>query len=224
MRLKTWSPLTTKEVFALTDRPDAPLITSADDLLKILLGELAKFESEIHGAQTPVRGLWDLQPNRTWRPAEEDALSNSVALHLRRALGVSGIFANREVEVAKTPGAGSGRRTDILINTVRRDAHGEPFDPIAAVIEVKGCWNRGLFSALREQLVSDYMVNLQAPIGIYLVGWFDPAHWDDTDYRRGRAPRTSIADVRTQLEAQAAAVPSALHVRTVVLDIKTPGT
>ena len=151
-------------------------------------------------------------------------MSNAVAVYLRHALEDAGIFANREVEVVRTPGAGSGRRTDLLINAVRRDAEGRTFDPLTAVIEVKGCWNRGLLTGLSEQLVSDYMVNLRAPVGIYLVGWFDPAKWDETDYRRPSVLRISIGEVRTQLGEQAAAAPGGFQVQAVVLDIKAPGT
>jgi hypothetical protein len=117
MRLKTWSPLITPEIFALTDRPDARLVTSAGDLMEILLKTLAKLEAELHGAQTPVRGLWDLQPNKSWRPIEEDGLSNAVAIYLTRELASVGIFANREVEVVRKVGAPIGRRTDILSRT-----------------------------------------------------------------------------------------------------------
>jgi hypothetical protein len=63
---------------------------------------------------------------------------------LQQELQVEGVFANREVEVTRRPGAPVGQRTDILVNTVRRATDGRPFDPIAAVIEVKGCWNSEL--------------------------------------------------------------------------------
>jgi hypothetical protein len=61
MRLKTWSPLTTREMFALTDRPDTRLVTSTDDLLAILIEILDQFAAELHGAQTPVHDLCDRQ-------------------------------------------------------------------------------------------------------------------------------------------------------------------
>jgi hypothetical protein len=65
--------------------------------------------------------------------------------------------------------------------TIGRDSTtGEPIDPIAAVVEVKGCWNDDLFTALGTQLVTDYMVQLGAPVGVYLVGWFDLVNWDPT--------------------------------------------
>ena len=225
MRLKTWSPLTTKEIFALTDRPSARLVTSAADLLEILVDALAKFVTELHGAQTPVRDLWDRQGStQIYRPIDENGLSDVIARYLGQELGGTGIFANREVEVMRRPGAPVGQRTDILVNTVRRGLDGQPFDPITAVIEVKGCWNSELFTALQDQLVRDYMVRLGAPVGIYLVGWFDNAQWDNTDYKRGQVPKATITDVQVQLDLQAAAAPEEFQVRAVVLDIRAPGT
>ena len=115
MRRKTWTPLTIKELFALTDRPSAKLITSAADLLETLLDTLAKVASELHGAQTPVRGLWDRQGStQSYRPIDENGLSDVVARYLRQELQVQGVFANREVEVTRRPGAPVGQRTDIL--------------------------------------------------------------------------------------------------------------
>jgi hypothetical protein len=225
MRLKTWSPLTVKEGLALTDRPSAKLISSAADLLQTLLDTLARFAAELHGAQTPVRGLWDRQGStQSYRPIDENGLSDVVARYLRQELQVQGIFANREVEVTRRPGKPVGQRTDILVNTLRRAADGQPIDPIAVVIEVKGCWNDELFTALEEQLVGDYMVDLRAPVGIYLVGWFDPAQWDPADYRRAQVPKMSIAAAQNRLDQQAAALTDGFQVRAVVLDIRVPGT
>lgn len=224
MRLKTWSPLTTKEVFALTDHPSARLVTSVADLLEILVDNLEKYAAELHGAQTPVRDLWDRQGStQEYYPIDENGFSDVIARFLRHELGGAGIFANREVEVTRRPGAPVGERTDILVNTVRRRENGEPFDPITAVIEAKGCWNAELFTALEEQLVRDYMIRLQASVGIYLVGWFDKTQWDGTDSRRRKVPPVTIDQVRDRLNQQAAAAPNGFQVRAVVLEIKAPG-
>lgn len=223
MRLKTWSPLTPREVLALADRPETRLVTSAAELLGILVEALEKFATELHGAQTPVRDLWDRQgTKRVFRPIDENGFSDVIARFLRRELGSSGIFANREVEVSRRPGAPVGQRTDILVNTVRRRENGEPFNPITAVIETKGCWNKELFTALEAQLVHDYMVKLNAPVGIYLVGWFDSAQWDKTNNRRGRVASSTINEVRDRLEQQAAAAPEGFLVHAIVLDIRAP--
>jgi hypothetical protein len=109
MRLKTWSPLDTKEIFALTDRPNARLVTSAADLMDILLVTLGKFAAELHGAQTPVRGLWDRQRGtRLYCPIDENGLSDVITRYLRQELQPVGVFANREVEVTRPPASVRG--------------------------------------------------------------------------------------------------------------------
>ncbi|MHB1658344.1 MAG: NACHT domain-containing protein [Acidithiobacillus sp.] len=225
-RMKTWSPLTPKEIFALTDQPNSRLITSAGDLLHILEDTLAKFATELHGAQTPVRDLWDRQSGGDiYRPIDENGLSDVIVRYLRRELEGKGIFANREVEVTRRPSAPVGQRTDILINTLRRTINGQAFDPIAAVIEVKGGWNSTLFTAMESQLVQDYMVRFSAPVGIYLVGWFDTAHWDGDDYRRRSQERYgTIADVRDRLNQQAMVRSDGFQVKAVVIEMRAPGT
>jgi hypothetical protein len=146
MRIATWSPLSPKEVLVLTDQPNLKLVTSPADLCEVLAAALEKFSAALHGAQTPVRDLWDQQKGEDiFRPIDENALSDVVTRFLRAELGTCGIFANREVEIGRAPGAPVGQRTDILVNAVRRRADGEQFDPIAAVIETKGCWNDELF-------------------------------------------------------------------------------
>lgn len=225
MRLKTWSPLALSEIFALADRPNARLVISAADLMEILVETIGKFAAELHGAQTPVRGLWDRQGSaQIYRPIDENGFSDVIARYLRQELGAMGFFANREVEVTRRPGAPVGQRTDILVNTLRRGLSGQPLDPIAAVIEVKGCWNPEVVTGLEEQLVRDYMVDLSAPVGIFLVGWFDITDWDPADGRRRQTPRRPISEVQDQLDQQAAAAPEGFQVRAVVVDIRAPGT
>ena len=120
MRIATWSPLTPKEVLALADQPNLKLVTSPADLCEVLVAALQKFNAALHGAQTPVRDLWDRQKSKDiFRPIDENALSDVITRFLRAELGSSGIFANREVEVSRAPGAPVGQRTDILVNAAR---------------------------------------------------------------------------------------------------------
>ncbi len=225
MRIATWSPLTPKEVLALADQPTLKLVTSPADLSEILVAALQKFNASLHSAQTPVRDLWDRQKGKDiYRPIDENALSDVITRFLRAELGSSGIFANREVEVTRAPGAPVGQRTDILINAVRSRSEGEPFDPLAAVVETKGCWNGELFTALERQLFQSYMIPLRAQVGIYLVGWFDTDKWDPEDNRRNRVPSIPIRDVQAQLDRQAAALPQGFIVRPIILECRVPHT
>jgi len=223
MRIATWLPLSPKEVLALADRPNLKLVISSADLCEVLVAALQKFNASLHGAQTPVRDLWDRQQNKDiYRPIDENALSDVITRFLRTELGGAGIFANREVEVSRVPGAPVGQRTDILVNAVRRRSDGELFDPLAAVVETKGCWNGELFTALEGQLFRCYMIPLRAQAGIYLVGWFDTDRWDPDDSRRARVPKIGIEAARSELDRQAAALPDGFVVRPVILECHAP--
>jgi hypothetical protein len=217
MRATTWAPLTPAEIFRLAESRDRLLVRSPQDLIDLLVDTLRKYGAQLHGEQTPIRDLWDRQADGTFRPIEEDSLSNHVNRFLRHELTDAGIVANREVEVVRVFGPGIGSRTDIRINALRRSPDGTDSNIITAVIETKGNWHSGLFTALNDQLYVNYLVPLQARVGIYLVGWFDKAKWDPTDPRRKAAPN-DLHDVQDQLDAQAAGVPAGYLVRAVVLD------
>jgi hypothetical protein len=198
-------------------------VTSPADLCEVLVAALQKFNAALHGAQTPVRDLWDRQKSKDiFRPIDENALSDVITRFLRAELGSSGIFANREVEVTRAPGAPVGQRTDILVNAARTRSDGGLFDPLTAVVETKGCWNSELFTALERQLFRDYMIPLHAQVGIYLVDWFDMAKWDPEDNRRNRVPNVQIQDVQAQLDQQAAALPQGFIVRPIILECRVP--
>jgi hypothetical protein len=91
MRIATWSPLSPKEVLALADKPNLTLVTSPADLCEVLVAALEKFNASLHGAQTPVRDLWDRQKGKDiYRPIDENALSDVITRFLRTELGSSG--------------------------------------------------------------------------------------------------------------------------------------
>jgi hypothetical protein len=134
MRIWTWSPLTPGEILRLTDDRKTLLVQSAEDLCDVLTEALRKYESSLHGEQTPVRGLWDRQQNGPlFRPVEEDALSNDVIRFLRHELIENGIVANREVEIGRVPGAGLGPRTDIRSDALRRSPAGVIYHRLRAL-------------------------------------------------------------------------------------------
>jgi hypothetical protein len=223
MRIRTWTPLSVADVRKVTANKDAQLLQVPRDLADTLVESLRRYQVELHGEQTPVRGLWDRQAGgKIFRPVEEDALSDHVKLFLQRDLVQRGIVVNREVEVGRVPGAPVGTRTDIRVQAIRRGPGNKVLDTITAVIETKGCWNSALLTSLKSQLHDDYMTRLGAPVGIYLVGWFDKAKWDPADGRRGATPDISRADAQQQFDSQAAALPQASDVRAVVLNCHLP--
>jgi hypothetical protein len=135
---------------------------------------------------------------------------------LEHDLKERGIIVNREVDVFRPPQAGKGPATDIHVDLIVPRA-GNPVR-LKAVIEVKGCWNRDVKS-LEAQLIDRYLRGPDCQHGIYLVVWFDPSQWDDTDYRKKEAPPWTLAEMREFFEAQAYASSNARRsVRAFVLD------
>ena len=223
MRRKTWSPLSPAEIIRVTETARGLLVQSAAQLADILVQALRRYERELHGEQTPVRALWDYQAhNKTFRPVDENALSDHVRLFLKRELQESAIILNREVEIGRVPHAPVGMRTDIKVDAIRKSEHSDSFTTITAVIETKGCWNRDFLTAMKTQLVDDYLVKLAAPVGIYLIGWFDKPKWDAGDYRRGDTPDWSNEQAQRQFDKQAEGLPKPFIVNAVVLDCHAP--
>jgi hypothetical protein len=222
MRERTWLPLSPGEVIRLVETPEGRLIQSAQQLADILVAALRKYQRELHGEQTPVRDLWDRQADGSLRPVEEDALSDHVKRFLKRELVDRGMILNREVEIGRVPGASIGSRTDIRVDAVRKAESGDSFDAITAVVETKGCWNAGLLTAIKTQLHDDYLTRLGAPVGIYLVGWFDKPKWDREDPRRARSPSWDFAEAQQLLERKAAELSGGFLVSAVVLDCHAP--
>lgn len=222
-RLRSWTPLSPTDIRRLVANREAQLVRSPQDLMDVLIDGLTRYEHELHGEQSPVRALWDLQAGGVgFRPVDENALSDHVRLFLKRDLVTRGVIANREVEIGRVPGAPVGMRTDIRIDAMRHAPDGRTFDTITAVVETKGCWNRELFSALRTQLYEEYMKPLAAPVGIYLVGWFDKVKWEVGDYRRTDTPDMTREKACQELNEQAEAIPAGSHVRAFVLDCHVP--
>jgi hypothetical protein len=113
-------------------------------------------------------------------------------------------------------------RTDIKVDAISNADNSRTLSTITAVIETKGCWNPELMTAIRTQLVDDYLVRLAAPVGIYLVGWFDKPKWDATDYRRARTPDWTLEQAQSHLDQEATRLPPAFIVRPNVLDCRAP--
>ena len=66
------------------------------------------------------------------------------------------------------------------------------------------------------------MARLCAPVGIYLVGWFNKDKWDAADGRRAATPDISPEEAQKRLAYETVAIPAGFAVQPVVLDCHLP--
>ena len=179
------------------------LIQSGDQLVGVLLESLHRLNAKLHDKVVPVKFLWFPSGTGAYRPREEQDLTDYVYIHLDEDLGQRAIIVNREVQIRRGAGRGSGKSTDIHVDAVVPAVESERYERFYAIIEAKGNWNKDLLTAMETQLRNRYLKDLGCQFGIYLVGWFSSSNWDQSDYRKAKCPSMSLAEARSYFEKQA---------------------
>ena len=133
---------------------------------------------------------------KSYRPQDENHFSNWIKRKLETNLKSRGIVVAREVEIRRGEGTAKGERTDIHVTAIVPEVSGGNFEQVQVIIEAKGCWNKDLKTAMKNQLVERYLKENQCRNGIYLVGWYVCDQWDNADYRRGRTPKWLLSNAR----------------------------
>ncbi|MGC2302283.1 MAG: hypothetical protein WA447_03100, partial [Candidatus Binatus sp.] len=134
------------------------------------------------------------------RSQSEPEISNYVKTFFEQDLSRRGIIVNREVEIHGPEGLG---KTDVHIDAVSKGTRPGQFERLKAVIELKGCWHQEVRSAMKDQLLDQYLSSADCRDGIFLVAWFDPQRWDPADYRRDRVPKWTLEEAREFFRTQA---------------------
>lgn len=143
------------------------VIYRAEDLLRVVMDSLARYQTHLTGVDTPqVRYLWNEHDGAVVHRSEED-FSDHLKAFLKQDFRK--IVANREVQLNRGRKGHSGARTDIWINALADNQA----VPLSLCIEVKGSWNPEVKTAYKAQLVEKYMDDGGAQSGIFLVGWFE---------------------------------------------------
>jgi predicted NACHT family NTPase len=196
-RRRTWMPPRPRDILKMSSNQQARLVQSGYQLLVVLIESLRRLEEKLQGETPAVVFLWDRTSMNAPQPKDENSFSDYVKIHLDEELRGRGVIVNREVQIHR------GERTDIHVDAVIRDPRKEVYDSVTAIIEVKGCWNPELNREMETQLMDRYLKDNRCQYGLYLVGWFNCGKWDDTDYRKQRAPKLSKDEAQEQFDAQA---------------------
>jgi hypothetical protein len=172
-----WSPPPPETFLLLANRAEGRLVRDANDLLEVVVESLARFQTQLTRSTLPRSERfwhWDGADTKrnNFRHRDEAFLSNEVASWLRDDLIERGIVIGREVQTRQ------GQRTDVYIDAVARGDSSSSVQTVTVVIEVKGCWNAEVRTAVDSQLVGDYLRPNGLTHGIYLVGWFVCPAWE----------------------------------------------
>lgn len=215
-RRNTWLPPAPQEILALTENRSSVLVRNGEELLEVIIASLRRLEQKLHGVTPMARFLWNLD-----RPKEENDFSDYVENHLKEDLKGRGIVANREVEFRRLSQSGVGEKTDIVVDAVCKNNRG--FESITVVIESKGCWNKELKTAMKSQLLKRYLIDDQHRHGLYLVGWFSCAQWNDSDSRKKQTPKMTLEDAQAVYDKQAATLSKeGFCIKALLLDTSLP--
>lgn len=212
-RQQTWIPSAPAHILSLAANSQSRIIQSGGHLLKVVIESLERLQAKLHAEVPAVEFLWIPVGEKTFKPRDEDSISNYIKIHLDEDLNRRGVVVNREVQIHL------GQRTDIHVDAAIRTNDGGLLDIISAIVEVKGSWNEELNHAMKTQLVEKYLKDNQCQYGLYLVGWFKSQNWDDADRRKAKTPKRTIAEARVQFDRQASELSNGLtHVKALVLD------
>jgi hypothetical protein len=205
-RRESWIPATPAEILRIAHDRDSLLVQTGEHLIQAIVESLKRLEAKLHGETPAAIDLWNEVERETYRPKDENRLSDYVKRHLEDDLKGRGIVANREVQIRRGEGSTEGEQTDIHVDAIAKAPNGEVYDRITSIVETKGCWNRELESAMETQLKDRYLKNNACRFGLYLVGWFNCQQWDQTDRREKQSPKITKDEAQAKFDEQASSL------------------
>lgn len=203
--LQEWAPPCPGHVIRIGNDARLRWVTTSADLLEVVLTAFEPIQARLQGSPPAAAFLWD---SRARKPKMENQVSDWLVLELRSELQNRSIVVDREVQVTPHPVGRMGEAVDIAVT-----AANEPGEPLRVLLEVKGCWNREVETAMSAQLVDRYLKGSGAA-GIYVVAWFQGLGWNQP-----RCFGTGPDVLREMMEAQTSELGGGgVNVAAVVLD------
>jgi hypothetical protein len=212
-----WEPLLPEQFLAMVNHSRKRIVQSEAQLIEVVCESLNEYQKKLKQVELPSNR--DRKDKHLYWPVDEKDFSDHVARHLREDLVPREVVVNREVEIRRT------HVTDIHVDAVVKGRGDEDKRGITIIIEVKGCWNRKLFTGMKDQLADRYMKNNQCRHGLYLVGWFNCAKWHPDGRRKQlkKAREMTITQAQSEFDGQAAALSTdATKIEALVLDTSLP--
>jgi hypothetical protein len=206
-----WAAVSIGELKRLGDDPRTRVIATDRQLLELVSMSCGRLQERLQGETPAVVDLWNDAPRQ---PRNEAHLSDYLKRHMELDLGGRAVVVNREVELRRAD------ETDIRVDAVRSEHPRR----VSVLVEVKGCWNDGVYDDMKTQLLDRYMRNSQIRCGLYVVGWYSCEAWDATDYRKKRTKAWTVDVARQYFQQQAHDLSrDGILIQAMVLDLALPG-
>lgn len=202
-------PLTTpQELIRLLTHDEARLVRNDTDLIRFLVRRLSRLEDAIQ-SDGRFREIWNGD-----QPQGEDDITDWLKRMVEDPRTTS-LAVNREFHVLRRANYGIGTRADLMIKVY--DSSGE----VASIcVEAKHANNPQVLTAMRAQLIDQYLLPLRRRHGLYIVYWIKP------EQRPAGWSRTRFTDkdaLLAELQQQADDARSrGVHITAYVLDISRP--
>lgn len=217
-RANTWRPVSVREFLSLAIERDKRFVDSGSRLVEAVVESLDRLQAKLREELPAARDLWNT-PNGKFSPRDEQEVADYVVRHLREDLRNRRIIVNREVQISRGIGDGTGQRTDIHVDSAALEEPGS-YDWIYAIAEVKGNWHAELLTAMETQLRDRYLKEKRCRNGLYLVAWFTCPKWRPDDSRRNHCSQMSLAEAREFFSHQAVELSTDGYcIRSYVLDV-----
>lgn len=195
-----WNPPTPSNLLEMSSSTSKILVNSEEELVSAIMNSLRRFNTVLHDTTPALTDLWNTEKDR-FRPKTENEISDRIKRHLDEDLKEKGIIVNREVEIRKSVGTGTGQRTDIQVDAAGPLKNGTR-DRLTVIVEVKGCWHLEVLTAAETQLGNRYLKDNSTRHGIYLVADCLCEKWDSEDHRKANSARNNIAEKYAEIERQ----------------------
>lgn len=218
-RAATWQPVTIGEFLSLALDRDRRFVETGTQLTDVVLESLDRLHAKLRDELPASRDLWNNRKDLWW-PKDEQDLADYVARHLSEDLKSRGIIVNREVQIRRGIGDGTGQRTDVHVDAVIPGAQAENYERTYLIVEVKGNWNAELATAMETQLRDRYLKENKCGDGIYLAGWFTCTKWDDADSRKKQCSPMTLEEAKNRFSLQAIGLSGGgFQIKSYVLDV-----
>jgi hypothetical protein len=199
----SWVPTRTGIVLEVLRDSNRRYVRNAAQLLEVVDEALDRISVQLRAEAPMVDELWNYTTGRQRRfwPKDEAFLSKWLKNRLQAEIIKSNVIIAREVEIRPHVEA-RGERTDLYIASRVAGAASNP--EAVVILEVKGCWNKDVKTAMRTQLAERYLRNNFYTHGVYLVGWYATNLWEPKDKRRHTIPFATVSALSNYCKRQAA--------------------